>query len=425
MGLAAGVVGVVIFLRKESLLGESLSHAAFPGAILGAFVGGLLGSDEDLSSLIILAGAAFTAYLSIFFIRWLVTRLRIHSDAALCFTLAATFGIGVTLASHMQFSDPALYRNMLALLYGQAATMTDFHVYLYGALAAVVILLAALFRKEIQITSFDRTYASSLMLPVKIIEAVFFALAVLAVIIGIRSVGVVLMSAMLIAPPAAARQFSNRFTTLLFLSGIFGILSGYLGNILSVTGSQELSLLFPNTRLSLPTGPVIVTISALLCFGALLFAPERGLASRAWRIARFRYKCLRENILKCIWRHTKDYSTTIPLLQEHLNATSLTLLIALHHLKQEGWLEKNGKGSWKLTSDGIVKAAKIVRLHRLWEVYLADYLGIGAERVHRSAEEMEHIITPELEASLTRLLKDPKVDPHKQPIPAADTGKTL
>ncbi len=58
-----------------------------------------------------------------------------------------------------------------------------------------------------------------------------------------------------------------------------------------------------------------------------------------------------------------------------------------------------------------------MRLHRLWEVYLADYLGVGAERVHRNAEEMEHIITPQLERELTMLLKDPKEDPHKQPIP--------
>lgn len=421
MGLAAGIVGVVVFLRKESLLGEALSHAAFPGAILGALIGNFLGAGEDISALTTLSGAAVTAFLSIYFIQWLETRLRIPSDAALCFTLAATFGVGVTLASHMQFTYPALYRNILSLLYGQAATMTDFHIIVYGILATAMIIAAFLFRKEILITSFDRTYSSSLNLPVKRIEGIFFGLAALAVIIGIRSVGVVLMSAMLIAPPAAARQFSNRLSTLFILSGGFGILAGYLGNVFSVIATQEFSAAYPSARLSLPTGPVIVTIGAIACLAALMLAPERGLVSRAWRIARFRYKCLRENILKCIWRNTQNHSASLSLLQEHLNTSKPILHLALRNLQKEGWVIRQN-GQWKLTSDGTNKAAKIIRLHRLWEVYLADYLGIGAERVHRSAEEMEHIITPELEAELTKLLHNPTVDPHKQPIPAGDLG---
>jgi manganese/zinc/iron transport system permease protein len=89
----------------------------------------------------------------------------------------------------------------------------------------------------------------------------------------------------------------------------------------------------------------------------------------------------------------------------------------LTRLARNGWVEKAKSGCYRLTIDGIHRAAYIIRLHRLWEVYLADYLGIGAERVHRSAEEMEHIITPEIETELTRLLKDPKIDPHHQPIP--------
>ena len=89
----------------------------------------------------------------------------------------------------------------------------------------------------------------------------------------------------------------------------------------------------------------------------------------------------------------------------------------LLQLSYNGWITSLSDGSYRLTNEGQIWAAKIVRLHRLWEVYLSDYLGVGAEKVHRNAEEMEHIITPQLERELTLLLQDPKRDPHHQPIP--------
>lgn len=421
MGLAAGLVGVIVYLRKESLLGETLSHAAFPGAIFGALAAGTLALNENLSTITILAGAGITALLSIYLIHCLETRLRIPSDSALCFILAATFGIGVAVASHIQFTHAGLYRRLLSLLYGQAATMTDFHVYLYGALAILILGLIFLFRKEIAISAFDRTYGKSLGIPIRFVEGLFFCLIVLAVIIGIRTVGVVLMSAMLIAPPVAARQFTHHLATMFGLAGLLGIVTGFAGNYFSVTSSYALAAAYPGSKLSLPTGPMIVLAGALICITALMFAPERGLLPRAWRIARFRYRRLCENILKCAWRYSSNGSVTVEDLKKHLSAGTIVLRIALSSLTRQGWLKKYNH-SWKLTKDGEARASRIVRLHRLWEVYLADYLGLGSERVHRSAEEMEHIITPQLEAALTQLLKDPQVDPHSQPIPQASKG---
>ncbi len=85
-----------------------------------------------------------------------------------------------------------------------------------------------------------------------------------------------------------------------------------------------------------------------------------------------------------------------------------------------GWIRRRVKGSWELSSEGSVRAKRIVRLHRLWEVYLVDYLGQNKERVHAMAEHIEHILTPDLERELTLLLKNPLLDPHQQPIPEDD-----
>lgn len=419
MCLSAAWIGVIIFLRKQSLIGEALSHAAYPGVILGVMVTGILSlheSEEWVLVLLILIGAFITALLGLITIHLLEKRYKIRSDSALCFVLSAFFGIGVTLASHIQFSHPGLYKQAQSYLYGQAATMNDLHIAIYGILACIVLAIVLLLKKEIQTMTFNVDYAKSLGIPVTFIHTLIFIVSVLAVVIGIRSVGVVLMSAMLIAPAVAARQFSNHLNHILWIAAAFGLLSGYLGNYFSVTLSHWLMQQYPDTRLALPTGPTIVIVAALICIASLLFAPERGLLHRMTRVFLFRHRCLRENILKMIWRNP-NHTTTMPEMAHSLSFSKLHLYWILYQLKRNKWVTKTASGIYGLTDAGTIKAAHIVRLHRLWEVYLADYVGVGAERVHRNAEEMEHILTPELERALTLLLNDPKMDPHHQAIP--------
>lgn len=420
MCLAAGLVGSVVFLKKQSLLGEALSHAAYPGVILGVICAGIMGFDAGDStaiSMLIILGAFLTALLGAWIIHMMVARLNVRSDTALCFVLSSFFGIGLTLASQVQFSYASLYQQIQVYLYGQAATMTDIHIVIYAGLSLLILLMIVLLYKEIELMTFDPTYASTLGCNVKGIQSLFFAFTVLAVVIGIRSVGVVLMSAMLIAPPVAARQFTNKLSVMLTIAAFIGMVSGFLGNYLSVELTQYYSSLYHGIKLSFPTGPMIVLVASMICLLALLFAPERGIAVRALRIAKFRYVCLCENILKAMWRISPTDDIPFHRLAKLQTGSKWYLLFILQRLCSNGWVEKRGEGAYRLTHEGQLWAAKIVRLHRLWEVYLADYLGVGSERVHRSAEEMEHILTPELERELTMLLNDPKVDPHDQPIP--------
>lgn len=419
MCLAAALVGVIVFLRKQSLLGESLSHAAYPGVVIGVIVAGALSLDDSNDTgiaFLILLGAFITALMGLGAIQFLQKHFKIRSDSALCFILSAFFGIGITLASHVQFTQTSLYRQIQAYLYGQAATMTDTHILIYGVLSLIVVITLIIFYKEIQAILFNSEYASSLNIRVELIDSLIFFLTVLSVVIGIRSVGVVLMSAMLIAPAAAARQYTNKLYLMLILAAIFGVTSAFLGNYLSVELSQNFSG-DDTSKIALPTGPMIVLVASVLCLLSVFFSPERGLLLRLARIARFRYQCMRENLLKAIWYHGEGKEVTFEHIAQYQEASQWYLRLIIMSLVNNGWLDKTGPGTYRLTQDGSKWAAQIVRLHRLWEVYLADYLGMGAERVHRSAEEMEHIITPELERELTLLLKDPQMDPHHQRIP--------
>jgi manganese/zinc/iron transport system permease protein len=272
------------------------------------------------------------------------------------------------------------------------------------------------FYKEIYTMAFDRDYAKSLGINTRAIDNIIYMLIVIAVVTGIRSVGVVLMSAMLIAPAVAARQYTNKLYVALIIAIFFGAVSGFLGNYLSITIGNHLAALFPAHRLTLATGPMIVVVASSICILSLLFAPERGLAVRYFRIALFRHHCLRENLLKSFWRYPENTDVTFDEIAKYQSSSSTYLRLVLAMLSYQGWLQKSSSG-YRLTPEGRLWSARIVRLHRLWEVYLVDYMGMGVERVHRSAEEIEHIITPELERELTVLLRDPKRDPHHQPIP--------
>lgn len=410
MCMAAGLVGVLVFVRKRSLLGESLSHAAYPGVILALLITTtLFPLQEESSAIGVLVGAFLSSFLGLFAIDFLEKKFRVKSDAALCFILSSFFGIGITLASRAQMTFPKAYRQMQLFLFGQAATMTDIHIVIYAVLAALIILTLSLFYKEFKTINFDFAFAKSLGVPTKLLETATYVLIVLAVVVGMRSVGVVLMSAMLIAPAVAARQYTNKLCTMFFLAGFFGLLSGYLGNFFSL----ELSLYFDT---SLATGPMIVMVATLLCLFSLLFAREKGLIVRLFRAALFRQKCALENILKALWRAGRPMPyKELKQLQRMLHSEIFFVLL---RIRKEKLIVKTAFG-YILTESGKEKAAHIVRLHRLWEVYLANYLGVGKERVHKSAEEMEHLITPELEKELTKLLGDPIFDPHHQLIPRA------
>ncbi len=421
MCLSAAWVGVIAYLRKQSLLGEALSHASYPGVILGAIVCSFLFQEENSwhwVPLLGMLGAFAASLLALYAIHYLQRKQKVSVDAAMCFILSAFVGVGITMASHIQFTHSTLYKQSLSYLYGQAATMTDIHIALYGLLSLLVIASILFFYKEIKVLTFDRDYAASLGIRVDMLDSIIFILLALAIVVGIRSVGVVLMSAMLIAPAVVARQFTNRLLNMLFIAGAIGMISGFLGNVFSVELSHLFQILYPNERLALPTGPMIVLVATFFCLAALLLAPERGLIFRLIRIAFFRHRCIRENVIKTMWRIGKEQWILVKEVARYQTVSYFYLRHIFYRLEKQGWVEKRGR-RFRLTMDGLHRAAHIVRLHRLWEVYLAEYLGVGVERVHRSAEEMEHILTPELEAELTRLLKNPKKDPHDQPIPSS------
>lgn len=262
LGLVAGAVGSFAVLRRQSLQGDMVSHAALPG-LAAAF---LLGGRQPLALVI---GGAIAGWLALVLVGIVNRRSRVPFDAALGGALAVFFGLGLALLSYIQRNVPDASQHPLdRFLFGQAAWIGEADVKTIAALGLAALVVLSLFWKELKLLSFDPDYAASLGLPVRGLDLLLTTLTVVAVVIGLKAVGVVLMTALLIAPAAAARQWTNRLGRVVLLAGAFGAFSGAFGTAASHLLSRGVTV---------PTGPTIVLCATLLVLVSLVFGTARGL----------------------------------------------------------------------------------------------------------------------------------------------------
>jgi manganese/zinc/iron transport system permease protein len=237
-----------------------------------------------------------------------------------------------------------------------------------------------------------------------------------AIVITIRSMGVVLLSAMLVVPPVTARLLTANFNRVVWLGALIGACCGFGGVLLSHVGGF---IHVADRSLWLPTGPLIALLLTLCFCAALFFSPSHGLAIRAWRRWVFVRRCQRENALKLIWKECVGQGTWVVSAAQFQEIVPVARRSVLRRLQCSGLLTVHPDGRVEMTQQGMLMGRKLVRLHRLWELYLVEYCGMAKERVHPRAEEMEHILTPEVEQKLAALLHNPSMDPHQQPIPSS------
>lgn len=400
---SCALMGTLVFVQRKTLIGETLSHAAYLGMALGGWI-----AYKSLSSFSLFLGGILASLLAWGSIEYLVNRKKVDPDAAFSLVLSSFWAFSVLVLSRLQFSQTEVFREVKTFLFGQAATLSEEHFWMAASFFVFLSLFLWVLFYPIQMTLFDPVFAKSVNIPRKFFSFSLLGLLVVAMIIGMRCVGVVLMVGMFIAPPVFARQFSSKLSTLLVGAVSLGAISAFLGNFLPLFIYQ-----FYGEKWSVPSGPLMVCIASLGAIGALLFAPKRGYGYRLFHHAKFQLRCYKENILKCLYKYP-GYSKKQ--LQEKLSIRSYFLYFFLKWLSYQGWIQRKPEGLF-LTLEGTTKALHIIRLHRLWELYLADQMKIEISKVHSHAEKMEHILTEDLEERLDAILSNPKKDPHNQPIP--------
>lgn len=270
LGLGSGVIGSFTFLRKQSLLGDALAHAALPGICIAFMLSGVKSVG------LFMLGAIIAGMLATFGISAITRYSRIKQDAALGIVLSVFFGIGIVLLTKIQHSGNGNQSGLDKYMFGQAASMMLSDVYMMGAVSVLLIVVCALLFKEFKLVSFDPGFARGMGLKVAFLEQLLLLMTVIAVVVGIQAVGVVLVAALLITPAVAARYWTDALGLMVVLAGVFGALSGVTGTLISSTLSN------------LPTGPVTVLAATALFFVSAVFAPNRGLLFKWLRHLRSR-----------------------------------------------------------------------------------------------------------------------------------------
>ena len=262
LGSVSGMLGCFAVLRKQSLLGDAVSHASLPGVCLAFLI------IRSKNTEILLLGALAIGIICIGLIQTIQNYTKIKFDSALAFILSVFFGLGLVLLSYLNKLPGANKSGLNKFIFGQASTFVERDVRLMLYTGIILLIIIILFWKEFKIVTFDSEFAKTLGFPSRKIEILISVLIVITVIIGIQAAGVILISAMIISPAVAARQWTNRLSVMVILSGIFGGIAGLTGTLISITESN------------LPTGPVIVLVISLIVVFSILFSPKRGILSR-------------------------------------------------------------------------------------------------------------------------------------------------
>ncbi len=347
LGATSGALGSFAYLRRQSLLGDAVSHAALPGIVL-AFM--LTGSKVPL---VLMLGAGVAGWVATLGVQVIVRRSRVPYDSALGIVLAVFFGFGLVLLTLVQRRADTAQAGLESFLFGQAAALLKRDVVAMAVLGAVALMVLVLLWKEFKLLSFDSDFGASLGLPVRRLDGLLTFLLVVAIIIGLQTVGVVLMSAMIVAPGAAARQWSRRLAPMVLIAAAIGVVSGVSGSFISSSMPR------------MPTGPTIVLILSLIVVVSLFMAPRRGLLWRYFRIGNLRAAPDLDPVLMHLFalshQHPGDpeHGHSVAVIRT-MSPPDAKVDAALERLADRGLAQRTVDGGWAPTAIGRREARRIL-----------------------------------------------------------------
>ncbi|MGE5192011.1 MAG: iron chelate uptake ABC transporter family permease subunit [Deltaproteobacteria bacterium] len=381
LGISSGTLGCFIVLRRLSLLGDSLGHAVLPGVCLGFMV------TWTKDPWWIMLGAVLSALLGSWLIGMVQRHSRLKPDVAMGLVLSGFFGAGTVLLTRLQNFQAGNQSGLNQFLFGQATAISEQDLWCMGALSLAIVGCVLATFKELVLTSFDEGFATAAGLPVRSLHYLLMTLTALAVVIAIHAVGVVLVSAMLITPAAAALLFTDRMRNMIVVA--VGIATG--------TGVLGLNLSFLKSEL--PSGPFVVLTLSLVFAMAYLFSPRYGAAARAWRRWRQVRRTARENGLKSVFLALNGDSPARGISLENLaryrRETPAQTMRFARSLARQGWATVE-EDVVRLTEHGRLRARELDRNYRLWELFLTHEVNLPLDHTQRDAENIEHILGPDL-----------------------------
>ncbi len=411
LGATAGLVGSFLLLRKQSLLGDALSHATLPGiGIAFALMSALGFTGKSLPGLLI--GATITGLFGVLLVLAIRKTTRLKDDAAMGIVLSVFFGLGVAILKMVERLPGQSAAGLDGFIYGKTASMVWSDFVLIAIILVITTAVTIALLKELTLLCFDANFASTQGWPVLWLDIILMALVTAVTVVGLQAVGLILIIAFLITPPTAARFWTNRLGWMLFLSSTIGAISGWLG--------VSISALYSN----LPAGAIIVISAATIFLFSMIFGTARGVLPRYLRHLKLLRKVGRQHLLRSTYEILEETQDTKPLknlpipidlLRKHRYWSKGELAKLIRQARSEDHIERQPSGELRLSESGFGEASRITRNHRLWELYLIKYADIAPSHVDRDADMVEHLLGAEivhqLEAELD--LSKPTIDsPH-------------
>ena len=426
LGLACGVIGSFMLLRKRSLMGDAVSHATLPGiGIAFLLMTAFGGSGKYLPGLLL--GAFLSGLAGMGFVLWVTHASRLKQDAALGIVLSAFFGLGVALLGIIQKSKTGHAAGLESFIYGKTASMLAADAAMIGVVAAVTISACVVLFKEFGLLCFDPEFAGSQGRKPVLLDTIMMGLVVVVTVIGLQAVGLILIIALLVIPAAAARFWTEHLPRMVLTAAAIGAGAGWIG--------AGLSGLAPR----MPAGAVIVLVASSAFLISMLFGPARGIVPRGLARLRLERSVMRQHVLRGIYEWLEEHSpvepdvgicsTAIPLtaVRSARSWSSREFAAAVRATEREGLVYRTSAGTLALSPEGLAVARQVVRNHRLWEVYLITHADIAPSQVDRDADRIEHVLghamVQKLETLLAPRFPHVKVPPTPHPIDHALTSE--
>ncbi len=421
--VCCALLGNFLLLRKQSLLGDAISHTVLPGIVIGFLIFGTRSAGP------MLLGAISAALVAAALIELVKRYGKLEPGAAMGVVFSVMFALGVLLIERAAArsvdldAECVLYGQLEDVLWFGPESLEDLLVWSSWAgfpreattlliITLVVAALIVLFFKELRITAFDPELASSLGIPAGAVHFVTTALVAVAAVASFEAVGSILVVSMLVCPPAAARMFTDRLSAQVWLSAVFAVIAGVGGYVLGAFGPVWIGMAG-----SVSAAGMMSVLAGALMGAAIFLAPSHGVIARRWRAARLSAGIAREDVLAMLYR-LEENKAGVALSPQDIRAAlggGVSPRLALRQAKRRGEVTLGAAGA-ALTDAGRVIAQNLVRTHRLWETYLVSELGLRPDHVHSTAEALEHVTTPAMADRLGERA-GAATDPHGKPIP--------
>jgi len=402
VGITCGLIGCFIVLRNMSLIGDALSHSILPGIYFSFIIVGY-------STLGFFIGSVVAGIFTAIAITWIQYRIKTKNDAAIGIVFTAMFSIGVMGISSLN-NQKGNHLDLKDFLFGSILGISTEDIILSAIVLIYTVICIVIFYRYFFITTFQPTLAATMGISTQWVHYFLMLILSFAVVAALRSVGVILVVAMLITPASTALLLSDKLKNVLYISAFLGFVAAIIGYVLA-------------TYFNTTPGPAMVIVSTIIYLATAFLSPSKGLLVNWISGKRINAKIIQEDVIK--------YLNKFPQLQKS-NLSEIALFLGIHKGQLSTHVQKLKSQSLLTSSDqltltkaGEIKAQDLVRAHRLWEMYQSTSMGLNTEQIHDDAERLEHHLSDDFVDELDSKLGYPTEDPHGSPIPQRVSGLNL